>query len=118
MPDQRTKKKKKKNTPRWLACSYERPGTCCDAHHLGWVGQVGDKLPRGSVLLELRKLRAVGKQAALRVQVEKEQADIMNMQERLYRKFVRNCQASRPNFDRVVSRQPFCSGPLGPSFVV
>ena len=65
--------------------------------------QVGKKLPRGSIKLELKSLKLLSLQASLRAQVEKEQGDIMNMGERAYRKFARNCQASRSNFDRTVS---------------
>lgn len=65
--------------------------------------QVGKKLPRGSIKLELKGLKLLSLQASLRAQVEKEQGDIMNMGDRAYRKFARNCQASRSNFDRTVS---------------
>ena len=67
------------------------------------MAQVGKKLPRGSIKLELKSLKLLSLQASLRSQVEKEQGDIMNMGERAYRKFARNCQASRSNFDRTVS---------------
>lgn len=64
--------------------------------------QVDGKLPKGSIMLELRRLRLCTLQEQLRVQVEKEQADIMNMPERAYRKFARNCQSTRPGFDKLV----------------
>ena len=57
--------------------------------------QVGGKLPRGSIMLELRRLRALGLQEQLRAQVEKEQAEIMGMTLIAYRKFARNCQSNR-----------------------
>lgn len=53
-------------------------------------------------MLELRMLRLRSIQTQLRAQVEKEQADIMNMGEKAYRKFAISCQASRANFNKVV----------------
>ena len=70
---------------------------------LSLVAQVGKKLPRGSIKLELKSLKLLSLQASLRSQVEKEQGDIMNMGDKAYRKFARNCQASRSHFDRTVS---------------
>ena len=52
--------------------------------------QVGDKLGKAKLMLELRRLKARGRQEQMRNAIEKEQADINGMQDRVYRKFARN----------------------------
>ena len=85
----------------WLICGFKALQSQRQDSRIS--SQVGKKLPRGSIKLELKSLKLLSLQASLRNQVEKEQGDIMNMGERAYRKFARNCQASRSNFDRTVS---------------
>ena len=45
---------------------------------------------KGTLILQIRMLRARQHQAALRQAVEKEQEDIMRLSERAYRKFTRS----------------------------
>ena len=62
------------------ACSSFPVATCRIIHCLSCCGvQVGNKLPRGSIKLELKSLKLLSLQTALRAQVEKEQGDIMNI---------------------------------------
>lgn len=65
--------------------------------------QEGGQLPRGQIQLHLKKLKLLGVQARLRAQIEKEQNDINQMQDKLYRKFVRSCHSNFSTFDKVVS---------------
>ncbi|BDA42833.1 ATP-dependent helicase BRM [Coccomyxa sp. Obi] len=50
---------------------------------------------RAALMLRLKRLRAMDAQARLRAAVEREQQDIMNMPDRSYRKFARQCWRQR-----------------------
>ena len=53
-------------------------------------------------MLELRRLRMAGAQAALRAAIEREQEEIMAMNDRAYRKFVRACLRQRLDIIKLV----------------
>jgi SWI/SNF-related matrix-associated actin-dependent regulator of chromatin subfamily A protein 2/4 len=59
-------------------------------------------------MLRLRLLKAMDLQARLRALVEKEQQDIMNMNERSYRKFARQCWRQRLDTIKTVSSRSLC----------
>lgn len=65
----------------------------------GYVGQVKGK---AALMLRLKRLRAMDAQARLRAVVEREQQDIMNMPDRSYRKFARQCWRQRMESARAV----------------
>ncbi len=53
------------------------------------------QMPRGAALLELRTLRALEKQAALRSAIEAQQAEIGDMQDKRYKNMLKLHRASR-----------------------
>ena len=57
---------------------------------------------RAALVLRLKRLRALDAQARLRAAVEREQQDIMNMPDRSYRKFARQCWRQRMESARAV----------------
>lgn len=57
-------------------------------------------------MLRLKRLRAMDAQARLRAAVEREQQDIMNMPDRSYRKFARQCWRQRMESARAVRPAP------------
>lgn len=59
---------------------------------------------KGKLLLELRMLKLADEQTKLRAAVEKEQEDVQLMNERNYRKFVRNCLRQRIEIIKQVLR--------------
>ena len=65
---------------------------------------------KGKLLLELRMLKLADEQTKLRAAVEKEEEDVQLMNERNYRKFVRNCLRQRIEIIKQVLRFANCVG--------
>ncbi len=79
------------------------------AHRIARAG--GQGVGKAALMLRLKRLMAMEKQVNVRQAVEREQADIMSMPDRSYRKFARQCWRQGIDDERAV-RSPCPSTPL------